>query len=88
MQYVQQFIDRPPKQSDKNPFPRNNYLGQIKQEIDEIVMWLSLQKQTVVLVGDLNTDKLKPNEREKKILLDLKEVTDMTCMISEPTKIQ
>ena len=30
-------------------------------------MWASLQKQTVALIGDLNMDRLKPNEREGKI---------------------
>lgn len=50
-------------------------------------MWASLQKQIVVLVGDLNMDRLNPNEREGKILKDLEEVNNLRCMISEPTRI-
>ena len=50
-------------------------------------MWASFQKQTVVLVGDLNMDRLKPAEREGKILIDLEGVNNMSCMISEDTRI-
>ena len=80
-------VYRPPKQSGKKTLQRNSYAQSVEQEINDLVMWASLQKQTIVLVGDLNMDRLKPNEREGKILTDLEEVNNMTCMISEPTRI-
>ena len=32
-------------------------------------------------------DRLRPNEREGKILIDMEEVNNLQCMISEPTRI-
>ena len=64
-------VYRPPKQSGKKTLQRNSYIQSVEQEINDLVMWASLQKQIVVLVGDLNMDRLKPNEREGKILTDL-----------------
>jgi hypothetical protein len=50
-------------------------------------MWASLKKQFVIVMGDLNMDRLKPNDREGKILKDLEEVNNLQCMITEPTRI-
>lgn len=49
----------------------------MEQEINGIVIWASLQKKTVVLAGDLNMDRLRPNEREGKILIDMEEVNNL-----------
>ena len=50
-------------------------------------MWASLQKQLVILLGDLNMDRLRPETREGKILKDLEDVHGVQCMITEPTRI-
>lgn len=80
-------VYRPPKKSGKIIDKRHKYLELVEQEINDIVMWASLQKQSVILMGDLNMDRLRPNEREGKILIDMEEVNNMQCMISEPTRI-
>ena len=80
-------VYRPPKQSVKGINLRHKYLELVEQEINDIVMWASLRKQSVVLMGDLNMDRLRPNEREGKILIDMEEVNNLQCMISEPTRI-
>ncbi|PFX28601.1 RNA-directed DNA polymerase from mobile element jockey [Stylophora pistillata] len=38
-------------------------------------------------MGDLNLNKLRPGEKEGKILCDLEEVFDLECLIKEPTRI-
>ena len=80
-------VYRPTKQSGKGNNLRHKYIERVEQEINNNVMWASLQKQSVVLVGDLNMDRLRPNEREGKILIDMEEVNNLQCMISEPTRI-
>ena len=81
-------VYRPPKKSgNRTNNPNHKHLEQVEQEINELVMWASLQKQCIVLVGDLKMNRLKPNEREGKILIDMEEVNNFQCMISEPTRI-
>ena len=46
-----------------------------------------LKKQAMVITGNLNLDKLRPDRREGKILLDLEEVHDLQCLITKPTRI-
>ena len=53
----------------------------------DICMWASLKKQAIVITGDLNLDRLRPDRREGKILLDLEEVHDLQCLITKPTRI-
>jgi len=50
-------------------------------------MWASLKKQAIVITGDLNMHRLRPDRREGKILLDLEEVHDLQCLIAKPTRI-
>ena len=38
-------------------------------------------------MGDLNLDRLKPNEREGKMLTDLEQVFDLTCLIDRATRV-
>ena len=65
----------------------HKYVDLMEREMNDIVMWAGLQKQSVVLVGDLNMDRLKPAERLGKILVDLEEVNNLQCMILELTRI-
>ena len=46
-----------------------------------------LKKQAMVITGNLNLDKVRPDRREGKILLDLEEVHDLQCLITKPTRI-
>lgn len=38
-------------------------------------------------MGDLNLDKPKANEREGKLLTDMEEVHELTCLINQPTHV-
>jgi exonuclease III len=80
-------IYRPPKQTSKRNDKQFKYYETVEQEINDIVMWASLKKQFVIVMGDLNMDRLKPNDREGKIFKDLEEVNNLQCMITEPTRI-
>jgi len=58
-----------------------------KKDQNDIVSWASLQTQFVVITGDLNLDRLKPELREGKILKDLEDVHGLTCLITKPTRL-
>lgn len=49
--------------------------------------WACLQKQFVIVTGDLNLDRLKSESREGKILKDLEDVHGLTCLIDKPTQV-
>ena len=53
--------------------PEDKYLQNVEEEINDICQRASFQKQTIVIVGDLNMDRLKPDSTEGKILTDLEE---------------
>ena len=79
-------IYRPPKQSDHQPDP--HYLERVEEDwLNDVCMWASLKKQTFIVTGDLNLDRLKPDSREGRILADLEEVHEMQCLITKPTRI-
>ena len=46
-----------------------------------------LKKQTFIVTGDLNLDRLKPDSGEGRILADVEEVLGMHCLITKPTRI-
>ena len=56
---------RPPKQSNKRNHKEHSYYENVEQDINDIVMWASLKKQTVILLGDLNMDRLKSDRMVK-----------------------
>ena len=37
-------------------------------------MWAELQKETVILMGDLSLNRIDTNKREGKLLIDLEKV--------------
>ena len=45
------------------------------------------KKKTVIIVGDLNLDRLRLDRSEGKILRDLEEASDLHCLINEPTRV-
>ena len=65
----------------------NNYYMKLKVELNSICSWISLQKQFIVIMGYLNLNRLQPDQREGKILLDLEEIHGFKCLISEPTRV-
>ena len=74
-------IYRSPKVTGKN------YYVPLEKELLEICSWISLQKQFIIIMGDLNLNKLRPRDKEGKILCDLEEVYGLECLIKEPTRI-
>ena len=74
-------IYRSPKVNGKN------YYEALEKELHEICSWISLQRQFFIIMGDLNLNKLRPGEKEGKILCDLEEVYGLECLIKEPTRI-
>ena len=61
-------IYRSPKANGKN------YYEALEKELHEICSWISLQRQFFIIMGDLNLNKLRPGDKEGKILGDLEEV--------------
>lgn len=78
-------IYRPPKQKPGNE--NTSYMRRVEEELNDLCQWASFQKQTIVILGDLNTNRMKPNYGEGKILKDLEEVNSLKCMIEEPPRI-
>ena len=65
----------------------SDYYIKLENDLNDIVSWAALQTNFVVLTGDLNLDRLKPELKEGKILCDLEEVHGLTCLITNPTRI-
>ena len=76
-------IYRPPKVKQVN----HQYFVAVEEELNDICMWASLKKQAIVITGDLNMDRLRPDRIEGKVLLDLEEVHDLQCLITKPTRV-
>ena len=72
---------RPPKATGMD------YYLRLENDLTDIVTWAMSQKQVVIITGDLNLNRLKPEEREDKILRDLEDIHDLSCLISKPTRI-
>ena len=79
---------RPSKQSRKNNDLRGSkYQQNVEDEMNDICLWVCLQKQCIVNLGDLNMDRLIPNRGEGKILRDLEQVYNLTRLITEPIRV-
>ena len=74
-------VYRPPKAAG------NDYFSKLEDELSSLCMWAELQKQTVILMGDLNLNRMDTNKREGKLLIDLEESFNLTCLINSPTRI-
>ena len=74
-------IYRPPRSKGAN------YYQVLEEELNEITSWAISKCQTIIITGDLNLDRLKPNEREGKLLTDLEEVFELTCLIDQATRV-
>ena len=71
-------IYRPPRSSkkDNNNKTYGNYLQRVENELNSICQWACFKKKSVIIVGDLNLDRLRLDRSEGKILRDLEEVND------------
>ena len=50
-------------------------------------MWATMECNTLVLTGDLNLDRLRPEHKEGQILLNLEEVYGLECLNKDPTRV-
>ena len=46
-----------------------------------------MECHTLILTGDLNLDRLRPERTDGKILLSLEEAYGLECLIRDPTRI-
>lgn len=53
----------------------------------DIISWAISKHSTIVLLRDLNLDRLRPNEKEGKLLIDLEEIHQLICLITEATRV-
>ena len=51
------------------------YLELVEEELNDICMWASIQKQNPIITVDLNMNRLKPECKEGNILQDLEELS-------------
>ena len=64
-----------------------DYYIRLEDEFNELCTWASLEKQFVMVTGDLNLNRLRPDQREGKILCDLDEVHGLECLVTMPTRV-
>lgn len=76
-----------PSRKGRKTSPEDKCLQKVEEEINDIYQRLCFQKQTIVIVGDLNMDRLRPDSAEGKILTNLQEVNNLECLITKPTRI-
>lgn len=60
----------------------------LENELSQVCFQASLQSNSVVIIGDLNLNKLRPDKREGKLLLDLETTQGFTCLVTKPTSVE
>ena len=60
----------------------------LENELSQVCFQASLQSNSVVIIGDLNLNKLRPDKREGKLLLDLETAQGFTCLVTKPTSVE
>lgn len=75
-------IYRPPSRSSNA-----DYFLKLQKELHHLLTWVLQKRQTVIIKGDINLDKRKPNSREGRVLNDIEDVFDLKCLINEYTRI-
>ena len=58
----------------------------VEDELCSIHSWALLQRQSIITMGDLNLDRLKPHSTEGKILIDLEDTFQLECLINDATR--
>lgn len=64
------------------------YRPLLEQELSEICSWASLKSTQVVVIGDLNLDRMRPDKCEGKLLLDLEVEQCFDCLITKPPRTE
>ena len=64
------------------------YQVQLEKELSEICNWGSLKSTHVVVIGDLNLDRMRPDKSEGKLLLDVEVEQGFDCLITKPTRTE
>lgn len=59
----------------------------MEEELDKIISWAISKRQTVIITWNLNLHRLKPREREGKLLIDVEEVLELKCLIDIVTRV-
>ena len=64
------------------------YQTLLESELSYVCNWASLNGNFVVVTGDLNLNRLRPDKPEGKLLLDLEVEQGFECLITKPTRIE
>ena len=64
------------------------YQSLLESELSYVCNWASLNINFVVVTGDLNLNRLRPDKPEGKLLLDLEVEQGFECLITKPTRIE
>ena len=67
--------------------PASQDLKSVEEELNHICQWACFQKQSVIILGYCNLDRLRLDPVEGKLLKDLEEVNNLQCTITEPTRV-
>ena len=59
-----------------------------ENELSDACNRASLQSNSVVVTGDLNLDRLRPDKLEGIVLLDLQNEQGLECLITKPTRVE
>ena len=58
-----------------------NYFDKLEGELNSLFLWATMDCNTIVLTGNLNLDRLKPEQREGRLLQNLEDVYELECLI-------
>ena len=64
------------------------YQLSLENELSHICNWASLQNNSVIVLGDLNLNRLRPETPEGKLSCDLEIEQSLECLITKPTRIE
>ncbi|PFX12956.1 putative RNA-directed DNA polymerase from transposon X-element [Stylophora pistillata] len=64
------------------------YQTLLESELSHVCNWASLNRNFVVVAGDLNLNRLRPEIPEGKLLLDLEVEQGFECLITKTTRIE
>ena len=65
----------------------SEYYTKLEEELNSVCMWATMECNTLVLTGDFNLDRLRPEHKERQIVLNLEEVYGLECQIKDPTRV-
>ena len=64
------------------------YQTLLESEVSHVCNWANLNSNLVVVAGDLNLNRLRPEKPEGKLRLDLEVEQGFECLITKPTRIE